>query len=375
MTHTINPLYVGAVIKGIKSEPERIIRARVSDAVLDRDGEIIRVSAWKDKGLDAFLENSGALLISHKYEKLPIGKILKFWKAADGLYMEAQIIKGTEAAEEAWAVIQQVGKIGFSVGFIPKDWDDLKVSELATRERESCLQAGRKDTDKIRVYTHVELLEISLVSVPSLATATLISYKAGKIRSPEICQACRDCEITIEPDDPEIAIDPDDPEITIEPDPQSRIRAELRGMETEKRSLKQAIKPKDPARLTDKDKISAAVKTAVAQIDIRPLIDESVKSAINQLRARLGASTPTEKHGPTPTPTETPGREFKGIGPEFSRAARIEVLKMAGVVCSEDEIDGYFEDAPPKWFEESGKNIASLELLRFIKKRKKEEKK
>ena len=189
--------YIGAVIKEVRDESKRIIRARISDETLDRDREIIRLSAWDMSQLDEFIENSAALLLSHAYQTLPIGKILNFTKAGSdtkspGLYMDAKILKDTVAADEAWEVISQIGKIGFSVGFVPKGYRNLKVSQLTEREKASCLKVGLGSMDTVKVFIDVELFEVSLVSVPSLPTATLISYKAGKLKNGALQKACRD---------------------------------------------------------------------------------------------------------------------------------------------------------------------------------------
>lgn len=184
-------LYTSAVIKSVTDESKRIIYAKISDSVLDRDGEIIRLSAWRDGDLKNFIERSGALLLSHSYKELPIGSIQKFDKTSDGLFMEAKIIKGTAAADEAWAVIQQIGKIGFSVGFKPRRAEEIPVQKLEPREKDSAINAGFGLRDRIKVYTDVELLEVSLVSVPSLPSATLLAYKSGKLKNSMLKWACK----------------------------------------------------------------------------------------------------------------------------------------------------------------------------------------
>ena len=184
-------IHTKAVVKEIKDEAERIIYAKVSDEVIDRDNEIIRLSAWRTDQLRDFLKNSGALLISHNYQSLPVGSVKRLSKKSDGLYMEAQLIRGTAAADEAWTVISQIGKIGFSVGFIPKGVADVNVDQLKPREKESAIAAGFGPRDKIRVITSADLLEISLVSVPSLASSMLLSYKSGKLKNAMLKEACR----------------------------------------------------------------------------------------------------------------------------------------------------------------------------------------
>ena len=223
--------FIGAFITKVKDRDERIIYARASQDTLDRDGEIIRLSAWKDAQLNEFLERSGALLVSHNYAKLPVGRILRFDKRTDGLYFEAQLIKGTEAADEAWAVISQTGKCGFSVGFRPNEFTNIPVRMLEDRERESALKAGLSSGDSVLVYTDVELLEISLVSVPALPTATLIAYKAGALTDGMLCKACKEIDIEIEDDDPEVEI---------EPDPEVVLRRELSAIDAEREAIKRA---------------------------------------------------------------------------------------------------------------------------------------
>jgi len=194
--------YTGAVIKGVTDKAERKIYAKISDEVLDRDGEIIRLSAWSQSQLDEFVRKGAPLLVGHDYKSLPIGKILRFDLKGNGLFMEAQLVRKTRAADEAWEIISQVGSMSFSVGFISHKSESIKVRNLDDREKGSCLEAGLSESDSINVHLSVEMIEVSLVSVPSLETTALISYRAGSIKTKQLRDAI-EREITIEPDEPQ----------------------------------------------------------------------------------------------------------------------------------------------------------------------------
>jgi len=182
--------FITAYTKGVKDEDKRIIFAKASDGMIDRDKEIIRVSAWTKEGLKSFMANP-VLLLSHNYQGLPIGKVLRLDQRSDGLYFEAKIIKGTEKADEVWETIKQIGVCAFSVGFISNDGKETKVGLLDEEEKNSCLKAGLTISSNVYVHTKVELLEISLVSVPSCPTCLLVNYKAGKIRTKSLQDTCR----------------------------------------------------------------------------------------------------------------------------------------------------------------------------------------
>lgn len=183
--------FITAHTKSIKDEDKRIIYAKASDGLVDRDKEIIRVSAWTEQGLKNFMANP-VLLLSHNHQDLPIGKVLKLDQERDGLYFEAKIMKGTERADEAWEMIKQIGVCAFSVGFMSHKGKGVIIAMLDPEEKESCLKAGLSVASSVYVHTKVELLEISLVSVPSCPTCLLINYKAGKIKTKGLQDACKD---------------------------------------------------------------------------------------------------------------------------------------------------------------------------------------
>ena len=182
--------FITAYTKGVKDEDKRIIFAKASDGMIDRDKEIIRVSAWTEEGLKSFMSNP-VLLLSHNHQGLPIGKVLRLDRRSDGLYFEAKIMKGTERADEVWETIKQIGVCAFSVGFISDEGKEIKVSLLDEEEKSSCLKAGLTIASSVYVHTRVSLLEVSIVSVPSCPTCLLVNYKAGKIKTKSLQNTCR----------------------------------------------------------------------------------------------------------------------------------------------------------------------------------------
>ncbi len=135
------------------NETEGIIDMLIpmSTAAVDRDGESIDPLGWK-KSLPAFRKRP-VLLSSHNYGDLrkQIGEFTQIKVSEDGLYAKPKyyINDGNEEADWAFKLASK-GMAAYSVGFIPKAWED-----------------GDGDKTPKRTYTEQELLEISHVVVPS----------------------------------------------------------------------------------------------------------------------------------------------------------------------------------------------------------------
>lgn len=135
-----------------------------SRPTIDRDKELIEYNAW---ALDNYRKNP-VLLLCHKHDVPPVGKCL--WVKADkfGLKFKARFAN-TERGKEVYELYKTGIMKGFSVGFKPRpngiidNPKDLKYK-------------GCK-----RVFTDVELVEISCVPVPAHADALVEYVKAGKI--------------------------------------------------------------------------------------------------------------------------------------------------------------------------------------------------
>jgi len=125
-----------------------------STADVDRDNEIILPSAFKN--LDTYLKTNPVILLGHEYRGLPIGK------AVDGKITEKALIleiefADTELGNEVKYLYENGFMNAFSVGFIPKSW------EMQENER-----------GPVRVYTEVELLEVSAVTLPANQFALML---------------------------------------------------------------------------------------------------------------------------------------------------------------------------------------------------------
>jgi len=142
---------------------ERTITAYGSRPVIDRDGELIKEDAWM---LSSFKKNP-VLMLAHDYRQPPIGKVIWIKQGKDGLRFKAQFAK-SQIADEIFQLYQDDIMRAFSVGFIPKEWDEPEEKGVDSPSR---------------VYTKVELLEISCVSIPSCQDALLDAYNSGRIKT------------------------------------------------------------------------------------------------------------------------------------------------------------------------------------------------
>lgn len=111
----------------------------------DRQQDIIPASAWV-KGVESYRKNP-ILLFQHKQE-MPIGRVEKITVDKNGLFVEATISDAAEKAYNVQTLINDGVLKSFSVGFRPKD---------AKLERST----GN------HIITDLELLEISVVSIPA----------------------------------------------------------------------------------------------------------------------------------------------------------------------------------------------------------------
>jgi len=156
-----------------KDEEKREITAFASAPTLDRDREVVRADAWEL----ADFKKHPVLVLSHDYQKLWVGKITEILTKLEGLFFKA-IFGATAAANEVWELIKSTGIAAFSVGFLPIASENVLVKNLPAREQRAALAAGLRPENSILVHTKVQLLEISIVSVPSNTSATLLSWKS-----------------------------------------------------------------------------------------------------------------------------------------------------------------------------------------------------
>jgi HK97 family phage prohead protease len=151
------------------NDAEQSIVGWGSKPIPDRDGELIKSSAWK---LEAYRKNP-VLMLSHDYSSPPVGKCL--WVKADnsGLRFKAKFAS-TERGKEIYQLYKEGIMSGFSVGF--------SVNAGGSVDHPTDAQyKGLK-----RVYSDVELLEISCVAIPACPEALIEQVKSGKIVSKQL---------------------------------------------------------------------------------------------------------------------------------------------------------------------------------------------
>jgi len=140
--------------KGDISERERTVVARVSTKDRDRDGEIIEPTGIDLKAY----EKNPVLMWSHRYSDPPIGKAIWAKRDENGMVAKFQFAK-TQMADEVYGLFKDGYLKGFSVGFIPLDFDE-----------------------KTKIHKKISLIEISAVPVPANENALIMeAYKDGKI--------------------------------------------------------------------------------------------------------------------------------------------------------------------------------------------------
>lgn len=110
----------------------------------DRQGDVVTAQAWA-KGVDNF-RNNPVMLYQHKHDA-PIGRFDKITVDKKGIYVEGTVSDAAEKNLGVQTLIRDGALKSFSVGFRVKD---AKYDQL----------------EDITTITDVELLEISVVSVP-----------------------------------------------------------------------------------------------------------------------------------------------------------------------------------------------------------------
>jgi HK97 family phage prohead protease len=147
----------------VKKVGERQYEFTASTADMDRDGEVIDVSGWDLKNF----KKNPVIMFAHDYRTLPIGRATKVGIRDGKLVNNVEF--PPEGTYEFADIVERLVGAGFlkteSVGFMPKKWEDGDGGEKTPR----------------RTYTKQELLEISIVPVPSNPNALMNAVKEGVI--------------------------------------------------------------------------------------------------------------------------------------------------------------------------------------------------
>ena len=143
--------------KGMK---RRKIKGYANKATIDRGGDLVLPTAF-EKSMEQFMKNP-LVFYNHDWNT-PIGTITD-WKIKDGLFVEVDLATGDEDADRAWNRAKKGLLRSFSIGFMSKeaDWDDER---------------------NIRIIKDLELLEVSLVTIPMNAESTFEIDEKGVVKS------------------------------------------------------------------------------------------------------------------------------------------------------------------------------------------------
>ncbi len=158
-------------IKQIGDEENRTLRFITSTETIDRDGDILKVDGWK---LDNYLKNP-VILYGHNYGGLPVGRSVKIEKdnINKKLVQDVQFAKREEY--EFADTVYRLAKGGYlnatSVGFI-----GIRQEPRLSEEGE---HLGI-------IFQEQELLETSIVPVPSNPTALMEARSKGIIDEKEL---------------------------------------------------------------------------------------------------------------------------------------------------------------------------------------------
>jgi phage head maturation protease len=146
---------------GVVNEAERSVFCVISEGVADRVGDIVR-----PEGVDfSNYALNPIVLLNHDNEALPIGTTrdprtgrctVQYDRANNRLTAKIFFAEGVEPAEQVWSLVKQGVLRAVSIGFSP----------LATPRH---LPAGGSE------FPAVELLELSVVNVPALPSALMMS--------------------------------------------------------------------------------------------------------------------------------------------------------------------------------------------------------
>lgn len=162
-------------IKGI-DEKEMTMTATISSNAKDRQGEVL-----EPKGVDLknYLKNP-VVLWAHDYSMPPIGKALWVRRDGDTVVSKVQFAK-TPFAQEIFQLFKEGFLKAFSVGFMPKEWED-----------------GDGQKKPYRTYTKWEMLEYSAVPVPANPEAIALAMQKGILKDESLIKAFTAQEAAVE---------------------------------------------------------------------------------------------------------------------------------------------------------------------------------
>jgi HK97 family phage prohead protease len=124
----------------------RVVRYVFSDESVGRDGHIVKASAWQTENFEA----NPVFLWSHSDETPPIGRVVGLTTVGKELRGAVKYAE-TDLAETIYQLVRGKFLNATSTSWQPIDWERMSTG--------GC------------IFTDVDLLEISQVSIPALPTA------------------------------------------------------------------------------------------------------------------------------------------------------------------------------------------------------------
>lgn len=175
--HDAKPSEATFIRKGIVTEAKGIDEDERSSIELittgdkDRDGDIIRPT-----GADvSHFRKNPQVLFAHNYLQPPIGRAAWVKRSNDPKGLVAKTIYAATAfAGEIWTLVKDGFLPARSIGFIPTEWFEPDEKQ---RKKNPELE------DVERVFTKWELLEYSVVPVPSNRGALQMAMRKGLVLS------------------------------------------------------------------------------------------------------------------------------------------------------------------------------------------------
>lgn len=269
----------------------RTVTFVASSAAIDSYGESINQSGWD---LTRFLAHP-VIPFGHDYYSLPVGKATRVEVVAGKLECDIQLAPAdaNPIAENIWQCLVNGVPLGVSVGFMPTEW-----------------HYEQTETGSMRVYDKQELLEISIVTIPSnpeaLQKTIVDGIRSTKAERRERALAAlelltRAFSVRTEADEPDDEEEPaPEPEVVPEPEEHATLKAYRKLVPALRGLLNAAVKE------NELEQIAEIREALAARRDAEP---EEPEAEPEPEIPDAGEATPAE------TPAEAPA-EAKPAEPE-----------------------------------------------------------
>lgn len=249
-------------IKAI-NELEKTLTAYISTKDRDRMDEVLL-----PKGADLKKYNKNpVVLFAHDYSKPPIGKALWTKKDERGIISKVQFAN-TEFAQEIFELYKGKFMNAFSVGFIPKKWEN-----------------GDGEKNPIRTYLEWEMLEFSAVPVPANAEALTLAVQKGILKNETLKNSFIEDEGDEDDNKDDKADNMEDVSEESGDNPKGSNAGES-GDNTEKEPVKEEEKTEEESS-KEEIKEEKALDDLLADIDLLVEKNDSLNAEVKELRLTL----------------------------------------------------------------------------------------